>query len=151
MTVPQDRWHRVAIPLLQAVAELPAGTSRANLGALGRDLGFDPIEVAGELEALIEAGYLRGSIKRAWPSDDARPWFYVNAGLAERGLRLLGYWPAEDPYEALLQRLEQRIDEEPEPERKSRLQRLRDGLISLGRDVGSDLIASVLMELGRGL
>lgn len=55
--------------------------------------------------------------------------------LTERGRRTVGVWPSENAYDALLDLLAQRIDAEPDPEHKSKLQRLRETVQGMSRDV----------------
>ncbi len=73
-----------------------------------------------------------------------------HARLAPAGARAVGLWPSSDPYEALLALLDRRVVEAPDEDTRSRLRRVRDTITGLGRDVGSNLIANVLVELGRG-
>jgi hypothetical protein len=82
---------------------------------------------------------------------DVRPWHINNARLAPAGARVVGLWPSTDPYEALLALLERRVAEAPDEETRSKWRKVRDTIGGLGKDVGTNLIASLLVELGRGL
>ena len=48
-----------------------------------------------------------------------RPWFLENSHLGERGLREIGAWPSDDPYDALLELIERQIAAAPDEAAKS--------------------------------
>ena len=77
---------------------------------------------------------------------DARPWFLENSHLGEKGLRVVGAWPSDDPYDALLALLERKIEATDDPAEKSKLAALRGSVA----DVGKQVIAGLLVEMAKG-
>ncbi len=147
-----DTWYSRALPILQAVREVE-GTDESyvfQIGDLADRTGIDPRQVVVEVERLIEGGYLSGKLGGPMSGGDVRPWHVANARLAPAGARVVGLWPSTDPYEALLALLERRVAEAPDEETRSRWRKVLDTITGLGRDVGSNLLANVLVELGRG-
>ena len=55
--------------------------------------------------------------------------------LTERGRRTVGVWPSDNAYDALLDLLAERIQVEPDEEQKSKLQRFRETVQGMSRDV----------------
>jgi hypothetical protein len=70
----------------------------------------------------------------------------IEPRLAERGRRLLGLWP-QDGYAALLANLDARIESAEDPDERGRLERFRNGLLGMSRDVATDLISRVLRDI----
>ncbi|HEX2273696.1 MAG TPA: hypothetical protein VHG90_07480 [Acidimicrobiales bacterium] len=143
----EDRWYSRALPILEAVATVE-GTDEAKIlpmAALGHRIDETPDGVLVEVERLLESGYLAGELKRPFAGDD----YLQFARLGAAGARAVGAWPSTDPYEALLVLLERRVAEAPDEETRSKWRRVRDTIRSLGGDVGSNLIAGVLIELGK--
>jgi hypothetical protein len=71
--------------------------------------------------------------------------------LEERALQLVAGWPStsgEAALEKLLAVLDERIAAEPDEERRSRLEKLRDGVVAAGRDVAVGVLTSVLSPGG---
>lgn len=148
--VTEDTWTTLSLPLLEEIARLPPEAVGVRVGALADAVGRDPMAVAREVDRLIAAGYLSGRVRKSMTCGDARPWTAM-VDLAERGLRVVGSWPSEDPYEALLATLERRLAAATNEEDRSRLRRVRDGLASMAKDVGSNVLASVIVEASKGL
>ncbi len=147
-----DTWYSRAVPILRAVREVE-GTDESyvlQIGSLADRTGLDPNHIVVEVERLIDDGFLAGKLAKLMTGGDVRPWHVNNARLAPSGARALGLWPSNDPYEALLALLERRVTEAPDEDTRSKLRKVRDTIAGLGRDVGSNLIANVLVELGRG-
>lgn len=116
------------------------------VGAIAAATGLDPNDVVDAVESLCAAGFLIGPLQKPMTGGDARPWYLENSLLGERGLRVVGAWPSEDPYEDLVKILERRIEEASDPEKKSKLQAL---LSSVG-EVGKTAIAGLLVEVAKG-
>ena len=142
----EDRWYAVALPILDYVHERGGTFVLLRIGDIAEGTGLEPVEVATEVERLSGAGYLAGSIRKMMSGDDPSPWFLENSSLGERGLRVVGAWPSEDAYEALLDLLEQHIETTSDPTTRSKLSALR-GSVS---DVGKATIAGLLVELAKG-
>ena len=70
--------------------------------------------------------------------------------MTERGFRAVGAWPSADPYDQLMKLLAERIDAEDEPEVKSKLERFRESIQGIGRDVIVGVLTS-LAKQGAGL
>jgi hypothetical protein len=147
-----DTWHSRAVPILEAVRDVE-GMEEAyglQIGYLAERTGLDPNHVAVEVERLIEGGYLAGTLAKPMSGGDVRPWRVSSARLAPTGARAVGLWPPSDPYQALLALLERRVAEAPDEETRSKWRKVRDTILGLGKDVGTNLIANVLVELSRG-
>jgi hypothetical protein len=94
----------------------------------------------------LRRGYLTGPLHKLLSGGDTRSWFLENSHLGERGLRTVGAWPSDDPYEALVEILQRQIEETSDPEKKTRLQAFRSSLA----DVGRATVAGLLVELLKG-
>jgi hypothetical protein len=95
------------------------------------------------LGRLLRAGFIDGTVQGA--SDD--PMFMgFDFVLLERGLRTVEVWPS-DPYAALVTVLEDRLETETEPEKRSRIKAFLDGVKGAGRDVGVDIVAAFLRQV----
>ncbi|MGO8870285.1 MAG: hypothetical protein ACLQPH_02585 [Acidimicrobiales bacterium] len=117
-----------------------------SIGAIAAGTGIEPNDVTDEVERLCDAGYLRGPLHKALSGGDTRGWFLENSHLGERGLRQVGAWPSDDPYEALVAIIERQIAATSDQGRRSKLQAL---LGSVG-DVGKATVAGLLVELAKG-
>jgi hypothetical protein len=144
--VTSDKWHATAVPLLEFIGE-HEGFGVVSIGELADATGLDPTAIAVELERLIADEFVDGEVKKLMSGGDVRPWRVVSPRLAERGARTVGAWPAEDPYEALLEIIDRKIDAAGDPAERSRWERMRDTIVGLGTDVGSNVVASALVEL----
>jgi len=145
-----DVWYSRALPILKAVRDIEGSDESYvfMIGDLADRTGLEPKQVVVEVERLIEGGYLSGKLDKMI-SDNVRPWHINNARLAPAGARVVGLWPSTDPYEALLALLERRVADAPDEETRSKWRKVRDTIGGLGKDVGTNLIANVLVELGR--
>lgn len=149
--VAEDSWYRRALPILEAIAGLEGDVPIISLGDLGGRAGLTPDEVDLELRRLISAGYALGAVQGFLTGGDKTSWIYEGVGLAERGARAVGKWPADDAYDALLQILDRRIaDEGTDPTTKTRLQRMRDTMVEIGQGVAGSVLAA-LLKSGLGL
>jgi hypothetical protein len=65
-------------------------------------------------------------------------------GISAEALRIAGLWPdAGDAFDRLIWALEQRISEAP-PEEKTKLAKVRDAIVGVGRDVGVEVIGAAV-------
>jgi hypothetical protein len=65
-------------------------------------------------------------------------------GVSAEALRVTGLWPdAGDAFDRLIWALEERIAEAP-PEQKSKLAKVRDAIVGVGRDVGVEIIGAAV-------
>jgi hypothetical protein len=58
-----DVWTRVALPVLEAVANAEGKDHRLSVVELAKRTDLDPAEVSVELVRLCESGYLAGTVK----------------------------------------------------------------------------------------
>lgn len=95
---------------------------------MNNPLGFDARQAGGASDRLYESGYITGRI----------------SGITERGRREVGLWPSpEVGYERLLAKLDELI-EASTPEERTKLQRVRDTVVSSGGQLGVTLAGAVL-------
>jgi len=131
-------WETRELPVLQAIRDQEDAGRRIYLSSqLGEALGLTAEETINTFRGLHEAGYITAAPKALQGPN------YVNPRLLERGRREIGQWPADNAYDDFLAILQVRILAAPEDER-DRLERLRDAVIGVGRDVAT----AVLTELG---
>ncbi len=144
----EDRWRSIALPILEFIHEHANshGFGVLNVGTIAEGTGIDPWEVAHELDRLHEAGYLSARLQMLASGGDPRPWFISGAGLGERGLRTVGAWPTDDPYEALVELLERRIGETTDQETKTKLMNLKGAMATVGKST----VAGLLVALATG-
>jgi endonuclease III-like uncharacterized protein len=72
-------------------------------------------------------------------------------GVTEKGLRASGFWPSKDEaFERMLRTLEEEVEREPDPEKKSKRRAFLEGMRGLGREVAVEII-STAVKAGVGL
>lgn len=134
-------WEQRELPILESVAqiEVEGRMYRTDTGTIADMVGIDRRTTGIALRSLLLAGYIEGASE-----DDAGGSVGVSAPrLLERGRRAVGQWPQDNAFDDLLALLEARI-EEAEPERRGKLVKARDGLLTLGRDVGVEVLGAFL-------
>ena len=143
------QWNEVR-PILQAAYDsLERPQSGRGLGHLvqmtgseeiNRTLGREPDDrrLDVPLKYLQDAGYFENSYRAGDGS-------WVNISLSEKSLQLVAGWPrpGDDLYDRLLTILEQRIDEAPTADEKSRAEKLRAALASAGKNLVVEVIGNV--------
>ncbi len=139
-----DTWRSRDLPIVEYVTRVDAEGRRARgSDEIAGATGLDQRDVRIGLAALIEAGYLaaagRLNVPGATPSRD-----FVNIWPLERARRASGQWPAEDAYDEFLRRLEAQLAATDDPGERSRLERLRDSALEVGRHVLGELIADTV-------
>jgi hypothetical protein len=137
----REDWYRRDLRLLERIAVAEASGSEDLLSwEIAPELGLELHDTMVGLQALREADFIhwvnqvrygRDQYKLLWPR------------LKERGRRTLRKWPL-DGYDALLAVLEERIESETEPERRSKMVRLLTALRDMGRDVAVEVIAATI-------
>lgn len=138
-----ETWETVAIPILSYIADHEED-GLIGIGDIADAIGAKPMTVALEIDRLASAGYLRSGVNRQLTGGDARPWFFQPL-LEERGARVIGIWPGEDPYADFLNAIDRRIAEEVQPEERSKLQKFRAGVA----DVGKGVAVGVLLDVAK--
>ena len=137
-------WEPRELVLLDAIAkaEEEDGEPLHSLNSRLRDrTGLTDQDVQLGLRALHEAGYIAGTEQRF----SSRVYDLVNIRLLERGRRLVGQWPADDQYREFVAVIEQHIADAATDEDRSRLERIKDVALGVGREV----LTSVLSERAR--
>lgn len=133
-------WERRELPILELAAERELDPPSLRQCADSANLPIDEAGIA--VEALIDDGYLR-----AIDCGDAAGADYQAIELLPRGRREVGQWPRQVPdFGSLLGVLEDRIASTDDVDERSRLEKVRDGLASAGRDI----IVSVISEWLKG-
>lgn len=79
----EDRWYRIAIPILEYVANNGGPFVLLSMGDIADALHLDPMEVATELDELCAAGYVAGDVRKMLTGGDARPWYLEKSLLAK--------------------------------------------------------------------
>lgn len=141
----EDRWYSVAVPILQYMHETAGPQTLIPIWQVTDATGIDVNEVSVELDRLIAAGYLVGPLTKLMAGGEPSNWFIAN-GLGERGLREVGAWPSNDPYEALVELLDHRIATTSDPAERSRLAAFK----SCAAEVGKGTIVAILTQLATG-
>ena len=131
-------WASLERPILEAIAKHDQDLRGLSSEDAARETDLPAAAVLRAIKRLVDAGYLDGI--DVMTQDSTGP-EYMHLHLLEPGLREVGAWPS-DPYDALLAIVAHQLDAEPDPERRSRLQILRDGLVSVGRDVVTGILTS---------
>jgi hypothetical protein len=141
-----DEWASEDLPVLEAVRKLermlPAGQYMDGQ-SVANVTGFEHGRVIHLTNRLVKANYLLGE---AMTIDTGVIHEVYVTGLAERGRRVIGQWPSEDPWANLIDLLQRQIDEEPDAERHGKLVRFRDGVLSGGRAIGVSLLTKYLEQ-----
>jgi hypothetical protein len=132
-----DLWESHALPILRYVADHESEMGFVNIGQLADATGLDPNRVVVEVQRLIGDGYLPGELQMLMTGGDPRPWFLTSARLTGKGARALSIWPRA---ELILETIERRATEEPDPARRRALA----GLAASIKDVGVGVLAEVI-------
>ena len=140
---PELEWATNVLPVLQAArqaaeaAPVDTGASQDAVNEpLGREAGDEV--TARVLHELEQADYIRETLEIGQGVGPAR---FV---LTEKALQVVAGWPgggADAAYERLVALLEERIAAAATPEERSRWERARDAVLSIGRDVLVELLA----------
>lgn len=143
-----DDWFAEDVPFLRALVEMERERRDGPLpfpGDVAVRAGL-PLEYGNAVAArLTEGGYLRSNIQR---NGAGEIWLIMISAITADGRRAAGQWPSHDPVERLLELLERRIADEPDEQRKSRLVRVRDSVKDLSRDVGTNVVANLIVAAG---
>lgn len=139
-----ETWFSIEVPVLEYIANNGGWQSSVSVVDISDATGIPVDEVAGSLMKLDQAGFLGGEFVRMM--SPPQNWFVIPGLLSERGLRTVGAWPSEDPYETLLEIIDRQAQAaEADDDRRSRLLRFKDAVVGIGRDVA----VGVLVEMAR--
>jgi hypothetical protein len=142
----EDTWQNTALPILEYIHNNGGTLGILRVSDISEALGIDPLVVAEEIERLADAKYLTVNLKKLLTGGNPGPWYLYPATLAEKGLRVVGAWPAEGSYDALLQLLDRKIDGESDKSARTRLKKLRHAVT----EVGKTTIAGLIVEMAKG-
>jgi hypothetical protein len=142
----EDSWYSVVVPILEYVHAHGEPFWLMSVGEIALETGLPTSVVAVELERLQEAGFVTGPLTKLMSGEDFSGWFLENSSLRERGMRALGAWPSDDPYDALVALLERRIEGTSDEGKKSKLRALQSSVA----EVGKATVAGLLVELAKG-
>lgn len=137
----RSSWERRDLPILKQVVEaFNRGELVKDARRLAELTGLDQADALRGLEALHQAGYIDGidasTMQDRFALLDIRP--------LERARRATGDWPAENAYDQLIELLERRIAETDDPDQRTKLIKLRDGVLAAGRDLITSVMAAVI-------
>lgn len=137
-----ERWASRDLPVLRFIVSTfdtsPGEDVSGDLIASALETNLDEAEAA--VRNLQRGGYL-GEV--TWGMGG---WFSVE-DITERALRETGAWPnPEQQADQLLWLLQQKIDQAPTPEDRSRWVRIRDSIGAAGRDLTVELAAAMTMR-----
>ncbi len=134
-------WEDLEQPILEAVAELEDTDVDVGLPALADHTGLPLDRVRIGVRRLFDTDLLTGLDASA---DEFYP---ISLRLLPRGRQMVRQWPSNDPAEALLQALAQRIAVEQDPEVRGRLEKARDSLGRVGQGVLAGIITAVVQQV----
>lgn len=144
--MPEEICYSTDLPVLEYVYEHGGQHELLGVVQIAEGTGLDALAVAESLDRLSGARYLAGRLRRSMSGADPSPWFLEDSRLAERGLRVVGAWPSDDPYDALMALVVRQIASTEDPSRKTKLRALASSI----RDVGQSVVAGLLVEYARG-
>ena len=136
-------WTQYDLPVLEHLVQRLEADGASRVDTPFEVDGLDWPQAAAALRRLANAGYARGveTAQADYP--------IVVTSVSERALQAVGAWPSpEDLVDRLLAALEEAEQAATTPEERTKLQRARQALVSVGRDV---LVGAVGSALGGGL
>jgi hypothetical protein len=135
-------WVTEALPVLQAVydasksADADLGVSHKRINeALGRQ--SDDPQTEKVVSMLVQGDYLERTAFEAMGSRFCQ--------ITEKGLQITAGWPSGAPdaaYTRLLALIDERVEEAASDEERSKWERLRDGVVGVGRDVAVEVLSA---------
>jgi hypothetical protein len=137
--VADDTWFPVALPILEEVARIEPGDleSQDLAGRLGLPAGKVEVEIA----RLLEGGFITGIDTTGYGGGVSM----IQTRLGVSGARAVQAWPSADPYEALLQVIEQKLlDDDIDPDTRSKLTRLKSTFTEVGKGTVTALLAAFI-------
>lgn len=133
-------WAARELPILEAIAARARSIGGPRWEEIAADVGLPAEEVQLALRRLLDAGYIEGIDVTSMGDAGFE---LLNIKLLEPALRVVGIWP-NDAYDELLATLDRRIDDEADPNRRGKLERLRDGVLDMGKSVATSVITEVV-------
>jgi hypothetical protein len=140
-------WATRELPILRsALRHKDAGEQLVSLEVIRAEAGLDVVQMRVGMTALQSASppYLGASRSVAGPGEVGG---FVHV-VTERTRRELGTWPTSaNVVDELVAALERAAEREPEPDRRSRLRSLAEGLSGFAREVAVGVVSAKLNGL----
>lgn len=135
-----DTWHSRELPLLVEVARrLEESRGYVPTQEAGVTAGLTPEQTERAVVALADAGLVAGI------NEPGVIGLEVVSKVSPEARRLVGLWPSEDAAaDRLLAALDALVERASDPDERSRLLKVRDGLAGAGRDVVVGVATAVL-------
>jgi hypothetical protein len=137
----QPTWASRELPILRAaLRRLDAGERLADLEEIRQEAGLTPDETWAAVQALQYADppYIEVELAGGW-SDEASG---IATSVSERARRELGTWPSPASLvDELAAAFAQAADAEQEPEKRTKLRALADGLAGMARDIAVGVLS----------
>lgn len=133
-----DRWATRDYPVLEwIVAQFDTPAPDVQDATVAAALDLSDVDAAAAVRNLEIGGFLVGV---TWTFGDG----FAVGGITERALRETGVWPSSETVaDQLLWFLEQKVDQAPDAETRSRWARIRDGFAGAGRDFTVEVVAAM--------
>lgn len=123
-----DTWTSRDLPVLRAIVAEFETRGASGSETVGAVTGLDRVTLRRSVKALSGAGYMSVHL-----SGDGR---FTVLNIAAEARRQVGAWPSADSLvDRLLAEVERRLAAASTPDERSRLEKMRDGLASAGREV----------------
>jgi hypothetical protein len=139
----EDRWTSRDLPVLDAAVRLlDEGRFEVTVAEIASETGLDTRAVDRALVAL--RGEYVGDYEVMSGGD---PGSFAITEVTAAARRVVGQWPsAESMAERLAAAFSEAADEEPDPERKSRLRQIASFLGETGKDIAAEVLAKVILR-----
>jgi hypothetical protein len=143
-----NMWTDRAMPLLLAIREAQEDFDVVQQSGpqpeyLADKVGLDDFVVRRTLNDLWDDGLITGI-----RTDDSGGFHAIGIRLTPTGLRQVGEWPtAESSFDALKEALTDLVESQPDPDRRSRLDRVLAGVKALPRDLAVELGGAYLARV----
>ena len=141
----ESTWEHLEQPILEAVAELEDTQDPLGIEGIAEHSGLPADEVRIGVKRLLDTDLMTGKELAGFGVYDV-----LGIRLLPRGRQVVRQWPSSDPADALLDVLAERIAQEKDPEKRSRLERLRDAVSSVSKDVIAGTIVAVGQRMAMG-
>jgi hypothetical protein len=137
--MPLDLWESRALPILRYIAANETDMNFINVGEIAQATDIEGHAVVIELERLIDAGYIPGTLQKMMTGGDPSSWFLSKSRLTERGARAVSVWPRAENF---VQTLEFRAAQEADPARKQALMTMLEVAKQIGIPALSEILAA---------
>lgn len=136
----ESTWER-DVQVMEAVRQLereqPPGGTRDQVAEL---TGLDRADANDALLGLIEGDHVSGLDTGTL----GEQFDWMSLRLTNRGRRVVGQWPSDDPADALVRLLEERLAQTENPEEASKLRRVLETVSEVGAGVLRDTLTALI-------